>query len=159
MRFILQRYSDNRESTLGWLFKTGVLTPFQCYVLEDEFRESKVSGETRIPAGTYNLVLQKTETPKTLQYRKKYPWFKHHIMLENVPGFVGIYVHVGNTDSDSDGCLLLGDSADNNSVAPGTISNSTLAFKRFYDNIYDHLAKGNTATIEVRDEKFLKLTG
>lgn len=157
MNFILQRFSDNKDSTLGLLFKKGVLYPFQCYVLEDEFRESKVSGETRIPAGTYKLVIQKIETPKTLHYRKKYPWFKNHIMLENVPGFIGIYIHVGNTDADTDGCLLLGDSADNNSIAPGAVANSTVAFQRFYNNIYEYLDKGNPATIEVRDEKFLKV--
>ena len=157
MNFILQRFSDNRQSTLGLLFKKGVLTPFQCYTLEDEFRESKVNGETRIPAGTYNIVIQKQETPKTLSYRKKYVWFKNHLMLENVPGFVGIYIHVGNTDEDTDGCLLLGDSADNNGVAPGSISNSTVAFMRFYHNIYEYLEKGNQATIEVRDEKTLNV--
>src|SRR5688572_15576827 len=128
MNFLLQRFSDNRSSTIGLLFKKGIPFPFECYTLEDEFRESKVSGETRIPAGTYKIVLQKNETPKTLQYRKKYPWFKHHVMIENVPGFVGIYIHIGNDDKDTDGCLLLGDSADNNKVGPGTIHNSTVAF-------------------------------
>lgn len=157
MNFLLQRFSDNKDSTLGWLFKKGVMTPFQCYTLEDEFRTSKISGETRIPAGVYPLVLQKIETPKTVAYRQKYPWFNDHIMIDRVPGFIGIYIHIGNTDSDSDGCVLLGDSADNNSIGPGSISNSTLAFKRFYSVVYEYLSKGNNATIEIRDEKFLGL--
>lgn len=157
MKFILQRFADNRESTIGLLFKTEVLIPFQCYTLEDEFRESKVTKETRIPAGIYNLVLQMNETPMTLRYRAKYPWFKHHIMLENVPGFIGIYIHIGNTDDDTDGCILLGDAADNNTIAPGTIHSSTNAFKRFYSNVYDDLSKKRPITLEVRDEKTLNI--
>jgi hypothetical protein len=157
MKFILQRFSDNRESTLGLLYKVGALTPFFSYTLEDEFRESKKTGETRVPAMTYNLVLQKTETPKTVQYRKKYPWFIFHIMLENVPGFVGVYIHIGNNDDNTDGCLLLGDSCDNNSIAPGTIAQSTNAFKRFYGQVFEALTKGEIVTLEIRDEKFLQI--
>lgn len=157
MNFILQRFSDNRESTLGLLFKVGALISFKCYTLEDEFRESKVSKETRIPAGTYELVIQKQETPKTLSYRAKYPWFINHLMLKDVPGFVGIYIHVGNTDEDTDGCILLGDVAENNSIGEGKIANSTVAFKRFYADVYEFIDKGNKVTFEVRDEKALQI--
>lgn len=152
MYFILQRFADNRESTLGLLFKIGVLVPFKCYTLEDEFRESKVSKETRVPARTYKLVIQEISTPKTLAYRKKYPWFENHIMLEAVPGFVGIYIHVGNDDDDTDGCILLGDNANNNSISPGTISSSTDAFKRFYTEVYPVLKAGQEVIFEIRDE-------
>lgn len=157
MKFILQRFADNHESTIGLLFKAGVPQPFKCYTLEDEFRESKVSGETRIPAGLYQLVLQKQNTPMTLRYRAKYPWFKNHIMINNVPGFVGIYIHIGNEDDDTDGCLLLGDIAENNSIGPGRVANSTIAFKRFYSDVHEFLLKGKEAWIEIRDEKFLNI--
>ena len=54
MNFILQRYSDNRDSTLGILLKiqednNGKRTVFQAYVLEDEYREQKRAFETRMP--------------------------------------------------------------------------------------------------------------
>lgn len=119
--YILQRFSDNRESTLGLLLKKterGIL--FQCYTVEDQYQEVKVKEETRIPAGKYEIVIQRTETPKTLSYRKRYPnWFKSHLMLKDVPGFTGIYIHIGNTDDDSEGCILLGDNADNNRLGGG----------------------------------------
>ena len=159
MDFLLQRFSDNRDSTLGILLKkmTGYRTVFQAYSLEDEFRESKVSGETRIPEGKYELVLQKQDTPKTKQYRAKYPWFKHHIMVNNVPGFTGIYIHIGNDDEDTDGCILLGDNADNNVIGPGSVSNSTASFRRFYDPVYEALASGQKVTLEIRNENKLLL--
>lgn len=158
MKFILQRFSDNRQSTLGLMFKVGVLTPFRSFTLEDEFRESKISGETRIPAGTYQLVIQKLDTPKTLQYRAKYPWFKNHIMVKDVPGFIGIYIHIGNEDKDTDGCILLGDTCLNNTTGPGEITSSTAAFIRFYKDVYENLEKGTLITLEIRDERALNLT-
>lgn len=157
LHFILQRFADNSESTLGLLFKVGVVRPFRCYTLEDEFRESKISKETRIPAGIYKLVIQKAATPKTLAYRKKYPWFENHLMLENVPGFVGIYIHLGNTDEDTDGCILLGDGANNNTITQGMITSSTDAFRRFYLETYADLKAGHVITFEIRDEVALNI--
>lgn len=156
MHFILQRFSDNRDSTLGILLKVletgqGKKTVFQAYTLEDEFREQKKAFETRIPAGTYKIDIQQADTPLTLKYRSKYTWFKKHLEIKNVPGFVGVYLHIGNFDADTAGCVLLGDGADNNTIGPGQISNSTNAFKRFYESVYDHLP----VTLIVRDEKEL----
>ena len=158
MNFILQRYSDNGTSTMGWLFKKT--TPddcpiFQAYTLEDESRDVKLAGETRIPSGFYELGLQKEDTPLTLKYRKKYPWFKHHIEIKNVKGFTGVYIHIGNDDGDTAGCVLLGDNADNNRITYGVVSNSTQAFKRFYELVYPHLEKGKKAFVEIRDEEYL----
>lgn len=161
MNLILQRFSDNRDSTLGLLFKkilvgTEERLHFVAYTLEDEFREEKVSKETRIPAGFYEVIINKADTEKTLSYRKKYaPWFKYHLMLKNVPGFIGIYIHIGNTDADTEGCILLGDSADNNTITAGNVTSSTPAFQRFYREVYPLLEAGNKVHIEVRDEKTL----
>lgn len=156
MDLLLQRFSDNRDSTLGLLFRrtaTGLL--FMCYVLEDEYREKKVSKETRIPAGKYTVDFNKADTPMTLRYRSKYPFFKYHLEIKNVPNFQGIYMHIGNVDADTDGCLLLGDTADNNIQSSGNISNSTAAFTRVYKEIQSVIEGGKKVTIEIRDEKTL----
>jgi len=155
--FILQRYSDNKDSTLGLLFEVVKRSPgedyprFFCYALEDQYQAVKVMKETRIPAGIYNVDIQKNITPKTEQYREKYPWFRNHIEIKNVKDFVGVYIHIGNTDEDTDACLLLGDSADNNQITSGSIVNSTSAFKRFYESVYGSLP----ITLIVRDEPFI----
>jgi len=161
MNLLLQRFSDNRDSTLGLLFKkvldgTEDRLHLMAYTLEDEYREQKVSKETRIPAGFYEVIINQADTEKTLAYRKKYaPWFKYHLMLKNVPGFTGIYIHIGNTDADTEGCILLGDSADNNAVSAGNVTNSTVSFQRFYKEVYGILESGQKVHIEVRDEKHL----
>jgi len=160
MNFIIQRYSDNRDCTLGLLFKKmddgkGQWLHFRGYSLEDEYRAVKQMKETRIPAGFYTLGLQNIETPKTLQYRTKYPWFKNHIEILNVKDFKGVYIHIGNNDEDTDGCILLGDTANNNNVATGEITTSTVCFKRFYDEVHEALTKGTKVFLEIRDEKKL----
>lgn len=157
LNYILQRYSDNRQSTLGVMLKKitsgkETKTVLQGYTLEDEFRASKVSGETRIPANIYEIVIHQEVTPKTLQYQKKYPWFEKHLEIYNVKNFVGIYIHIGNDEKDTDGCVLLGDSVDNNTITQGTISNSTNCFRRFYKELYEHLKAGGKAFIDIRDE-------
>lgn len=155
IEYVLTRYSDNRDSTLGLLHKkmqTGKLL-FQAYTLEDQFQEVKVRKETRVPAKIYEIVIQMQDTPKTIQYRKKYTWFQRHLMLKDVPNFTGVYLHIGNTDEDTEACILLGDNADNNVIGPGSISNSTASFMRFYKELYDVLiVKGNKAFIDIRDE-------
>lgn len=156
MKFILQRFSDNRDSTLGILVKVqptdmGDKITFQAYTLEDEYREIKRAFETRIPAGTYKIDIQQADTVLTMKYRDRYPWFKKHLEIKNVPGFVGVYLHIGNFDADSAGCILLGDNADNNTIGPGSVSNSTACFKRFYEFVYPHLP----VTLVIKDEKEL----
>ena len=156
--YILQRFSDNRDTTLGLLLRITDLkkTLFQGYTCEDEYREVKVKGETRIPADRYEIVIQTIETPLTIKYRNRYPnWFINHIMLKDVPNFTGVYFHIGNTDEDTDACILMGDNADNNVIGAGAIGNSTACFIRFYNDLYPYLAEGGKAFITIRDENKL----
>lgn len=160
MKWILQRYSDDGDSTLGLLFKEISVAGnrklhFFCFAIEDEYREKKVAKETRIPAGLYELRIRKEDTPLTLRHRKSYnrgvPWFEYHIEITGIPGFKYVYVHAGNTDEDTDGCLLLGYGAFKiNGVQ--SISNSRLAVKDWYVEVYDHLKQGGQAFIEINDE-------
>jgi hypothetical protein len=156
MQLIVQRFSDNRDSTIGLLLEkrpSGLF--FHAYTLEDEHRDTKVAKETRIPAGFYELKLNKADTDLTLRYRSRYTWFKYHIEITGVKNFVGVYVHVGNKDEDSAGCLLVGDNADNNQIGYGSISNSVQAFSRLYKYVHEHLESGQKAFIEIRDENKL----
>jgi hypothetical protein len=171
IEYILQRFSDNRESTLGLLFRQTAQRPFfVAYTLEDEGRDVKVNGDTRIPTGRYQIVINREITPLTKKYIAKFPsWFKFHLMLKDVPGFKGIYIHLGNFDDNTAGCILVGDSANNNSLGDGEIRSSTQAYMRIYNSLYDHLdhmeSPGpgkpnkyiNQAFLTVRSEQHLKL--
>ena len=54
----------------------------------------------------------------------------------DVPGFEYILIHCGNTDEHTAGCLLVGDSQENNQITKdGFIGKSTQAYKRIYPKI------------------------
>ena len=71
---VVRFYSDS-DSTMGCLTVDG---KFQCWTVEDEHRDIKVKGETRIPAGTYEVKFRESDSPMTLKYRQRYPFFKYH---------------------------------------------------------------------------------
>lgn len=150
----LLRFSGQKDDTLGIM---SIDDKFHCFTLEDEKRDVKVKGETRIPAGQYELKINKEETPLTLKYREKYSWFKYHIELIGVPGFNKVYTHIGNTDKDTDACILQGDSCNSNLLKNGFIGESTNAFHRFYDMVYPILEKGiEKVHIRIIDENFIE---
>lgn len=147
--YTLQRFSDSGESTLGLMFLDSI---FQCYTLEDEARAVKVAGETRIPAGLYELKLRQELTPLTQKYRSRFQWFEWHIEIVNVKGFTNVYIHVGNDDDDTNACVLVGDTANNNRVHTGFIGESVPAYERWYKPTLAHLKAGGHAYIDIRDE-------
>jgi hypothetical protein len=75
-------------------------------------------------------------------------------MLEvcDVPNFKWVLIHCGNDDSHTAGCLLVGDSQENNVIIKdGWIGKSTNAYKRLYPHIAKQLELGNEVTIEYID--------
>jgi len=150
MKLEVKRFSKSNESTIGLLM---VDCEFHCYTLEDEYRSQKVKGDTRIPAGEYNVTLR-TEGGFHNRYLAKFgaDFHKGMLWVMDVPDFEYILIHIGNDDSDTAGCLLLGDGANNNKVAKGFISSSTDAYKRIYAIVRDAILNGETVTIEYKDE-------
>lgn len=149
MKFISQRLFHDNKQTFGLLQGEGFKAAF---TLEDEPRAVKVKGETRIPAGLYVLKIRKEDTPLTIKHRTTYgSWFKFHIEITNVAGFGGIYIHAGNDETHTDGCLLLGDALDL-SVESKPLTKSMVAVKRFYEIAYPVIESGSQVLLEIRDE-------
>ena len=70
----------------------------------------------------------------------------------NVPNFEYILIHIGNDDSHSAGCLLIGDSQENNIIIKdGCIGKSGNAYKRIYTKIAKALENGERVTIQYID--------
>tara|TARA_R110002012_G_scaffold252219_1_gene431184 strand:+ start:1145 stop:1612 length:468 start_codon:yes stop_codon:yes gene_type:complete len=153
MQLEVLRFSSQKDSTHGLLFEnTDIGRKFLCYTLEDEARALKVKGETRIPAGVYKIELR-TEGGFHNRYVKKYPGI-HQGMLHvtDVPGFEWILIHTGNTDEHTAGCLLVGDSQENNLLLPdGFIGKSVNAYKRIYPSIAKAIKQGEEVTITYID--------
>jgi hypothetical protein len=117
MELMVNRDVFTEDSSLGQLF---IDDEFECYTLEDKFREVegelpevwKVKGETAIPLGRYEV---------QLLLSPRFGFVTPHLL--NVPGFSEIEMHPGNTDKDTEGCILVGTQRDADSL-----SNSRIAF-------------------------------
>lgn len=137
------RLDDNGHSTIGTMHTNG---EFECFTLEDTHNEPKIYGKTRIPSGEYTIQLRTTGGMNTA-YAKKYG-DKHHGMLwlQDVPDFEWVYLHSGNTDEDTDGCILVGNSCDSKA---GTIGDSRNAYEKLYDKVSKAILDGEEVTIHI----------
>lgn len=121
MKLTLERKWPKSTYTIGNLYING---QYFCNTLEDVDRgltqdmdentifDIKVKGQTAIPKGTYTL---------SWSYSPKFK--KYMLAVNNVPGFSGIRIHAGNTDKDTEGCILVGK---NTKVGQLTCSRATL---------------------------------
>ena len=152
MKLEVIRFNKGVDSTNGILFDVTDERKFLCYTLEDESREEKVWGETCIPEGEYQIKFRREGGYHT-KYSKRFSDI-HMGMLEvcDVPNFKYILIHCGNTDEDTAGCLLVGDTQENNDIKKnGFIGKSTKAYMRIYPAIAKALEAGEEVTIAYRD--------
>ena len=153
MKLEVLRISSQEDSTSGILFETtnGKRT-FMCYTIEDEQRDVKVWGETRIPAGTYKLKLR-TEGGFHSRYTGKYgDWHKGMIWVQDVPGFEFILWHTGNTDESTAGCLILGQTQESNLIKPdGWVGSSVSAYKFVYPRVSEAILSGQDVEVTYID--------
>lgn len=146
MKITVLRFYDDGETTSGLVFVDG---KFECYCIEDQHRDKKVWGDTRIPGREYDLGLR-TEGTHHERYKDKFP--KDHLgMLHvlDVPGFEYILIHIGNDEGDTAGCLLVG----NQITKEGKLVDSTGAYLSMYKKVAPRLKKGEKVTINYLDIK------
>jgi Family of unknown function (DUF5675) len=138
MKIILERDIKTPYFTLGKMYIDGQLAAYTC---EDAVREKpglpvehwKRPGESAIPRGTYRVII-------TFSSRFQ----KHLPLLLDVPGFSGIRIHAGNTEKDTEGCILVGTGR-----AKESVTNSRLAMSLLMPRIEEGLKNG-AVTIEIR---------
>jgi hypothetical protein len=152
MKLQVLRYSSQKESTLGMLFDVTNGRNFLCYTLEDEWRDIKVPGKTRIPSGTYPVTLRK-EGGFHERYLKSFSDIhKGMLWVRNVPGFEYILIHIGNNHVDTAGCLLVGNGSTQNVVdGKGMITESRNAYIRIYTYILAAFERNEEVSIEYID--------
>jgi len=144
MELEVLRFSSQKDDTLGLLFDcTNMERKFLCFILEDEYREKKVLGKTRIPALKYEVTLR-TVGGMNSRYKKEFPDIhKGMLWVRDVPGFNYIYlIHIGNFENQTNGCGLCGDQAKSNIAGRGAVYDSELAYKKVYPLIANKILLG-----------------
>ncbi|EAJ6650671.1 hypothetical protein K5L69_001898 [Campylobacter jejuni] len=105
---------------------------FECFSLEEDKEGLESGKDLRIPEGNYNL---KRHSPSRFEntlrsITKKDDDTMINVYNDEVPSSRAILIHWGNTDKDTQGCILLGLTKDNNNESVGQ---SRQACKEFYD--------------------------
>ncbi|AUG27106.1 hypothetical protein BOI81_02175 [Campylobacter coli] len=108
---------------------------FECFSLEEDKEGLESGKDLRIPEGNYNL---KRHSPSRFEntlrsITKKDDDTMINVYNDDVPSSRAILIHWGNTNKDTQGCILLGHTKDNNNES---IGQSRQACKEFYDLMY-----------------------
>lgn len=137
MKVVVERFLFKDDCTVGHLYINGELKGF---TMEDAYRTIKIKGITCIPYGTYKV---------SHRYSPHFsPQCGHEMLwVKDVPGFDYILIHWGNTNKDTEGCLLVGDKL---GVLNGTtaILDSRKCFDKIHPIIFDAVMKNEEVTIE-----------
>ena len=126
MVITVKRLYKTENSTIGEMLIDGV---FECFTLEDKERPVKIKGETAIPKGTYRVIINESN-----RFKRLLP------LLIDVPNFEGVRIHSGNSNHDTEGCILVGQNRNKN-----YIGQSRKAFDKLFKKM--QAAKNITLTI------------
>lgn len=148
----VKRISKGSDSTIGLLtIGEGITEHLFCYTCEDEQRVKKVANETRIPAGRYEIKLRNAGSMNA-RYSERFSYHSGMPHLQDVPNFEYIYIHIGNDDDDTSGCILVGDGQELFTDGGGKITKSAQAYERLYMKIRDWLENDFTVFVNIYDE-------
>lgn len=109
-----------------------------------QIQNIKVYGETAIPTGNYRIDMS------IVSYKfKDRPWAKccdgKIPRLLGVKGFDGVLIHVGNTEKDTLGCILVGAN-----TTVGRVNNSTATFEKLIKLLKKADKAGEVINLEIK---------
>ena len=155
MKINLIRTQFGNDATNGLIFIDEV---FECFSLEDQYQDKKVYGETCIPEGTYPVEFRK-EGGFHNRYSAKYDFHKGMLEIKDIPNFKWVLFHLGNTDENTAGCVLVGDTQQDLDVSKdGFIGSSGNAYKKFYPKVATALENGESVSLIVSKINLSNLT-
>ena len=152
MNLKLVRKEKTSKYTIGDLY---INDKFFCNTIEDvdrglsdemseaEIKAKKVYGKTAIPTGTYDISMN-TVSNKFKDRSWAKPFGGKLPRLLDVKGFEGVLTHVGNTEEDSLGCLLVGKHTLN-----GRLTDSTSTFNKLMKELLQAHLKNEKINISI----------
>lgn len=151
MELVLNRILKTNDYTIGELSVDG---KYLCDTIEDAVRplpescpntpkgiackcKEKVYGKTAVPAGTYKVKLGYSN-----RFRRILP------QVLDVPHFLGILLHSGNSNADTQGCIIVGTW---DGKTENWVSNSRVAFNKLMPLLRDATDKNEEITITINN--------
>jgi hypothetical protein len=127
MLIVIRRLYKGDKSIIGEMTVDGI---FECFTLEDIERPVKIKGETAIPKGTYKVIINQSN-----RFKRQLP------LLLNVPGFEGVRIHSGNTNHDTEGCILVGQTRHKEFIGKS---------RKAFDKLFKKMQKAKDITISIQ---------
>lgn len=151
MELVLNRILKTNDYTIGEFSVDG---KYLCDTIEDAVRplpescpntpkgiackcKEKVYGKTAVPAGTYKVKLGYSN-----RFRRILP------QVLDVPHFLGILVHTGNSNADSEGCIIVGTW---DGKTENWVSNSRVAFDKLMPLLRDATDNKEEITLTINN--------
>lgn len=124
MKIEIKRLHKTANSTIGEMTIDGI---WECYTLEDIERPVKIKAETAIPRGTYKIIINQSN-----RFKRLLP------LLLDVPNFEGVRIHAGNTNHDTEGCILVGRTRSKDFIGQS---------KKAFDSLFIKMQKAKDITL------------
>lgn len=167
MNVLVKLFDEDEKCTRSRFYFNGEL---KGYGIEDEFREVKVKGETRIPDGRYKLDLRYSPKFSKSYYRDdegniirsnkrltealKQQFHTPHelVWVTNVPNFEFILWHWGNYEHNTDGCYLVGSSLFTHEKYGKSVGKSREKYEEIYPILWKAINNEECFVIYERDQ-------
>ena len=138
MKLKLNRIQFTDISTIGelWLEDERL-----CFTLEDKVRPlgDKIKGKTAIPADSYKVIINWSG-----RFKRPMP------LLLDVSNFEGVRIHSGNTEADTEGCILVGFSR-----SPDFVGNSKKAFDVLFSKMLQAIQNDEEIMIDISPKEMV----
>lgn len=151
MELVLNRILKTNDYTIGEFSVDG---KYLCDTIEDAVRplpescpntpkgiackcKEKVYGKTAVPAGTYKVKLGYSN-----RFRRILP------QVLDVPHFLGILIHTGNSNKDTEGCIVVGTW---DGKTENWVSNSRVAFNKLMPLLRDATDNKEEITLTINN--------
>lgn len=151
MELVLNRILKTNDYTIGEFSVDG---KYLCDTIEDAVRplpescpntpkgiackcKEKVYGKTAVPAGTYKVKLGYSN-----RFRRILP------QVLDVPHFLGILIHTGNSNKDTEGCIIVGTW---DGKTENWVSNSRAAFNKLMPLLRDATDNKEEITLTINN--------
>lgn len=151
MELVLNRILKTNDYTIGEFSVDG---KYLCDTIEDAVRplpescpntpkgiackcKEKVYGKTAVPAGTYKVKLGYSN-----RFRRILP------QVLDVPHFLGILIHTGNSNKDTEGCIIVGTW---DGKTENWVSNSRVAFDKLMPLLRDATDNKEEITLTINN--------